>query len=321
MYVTELTGFRPFKDNFDLVRSHLEAILSKNESKEFEFGLVKFTFVFMGIKSMSPELSEYSISPNEGLPDITHFEEIIQQNLSTSTLTTSFIPNYLPPPAHEFTPVELDSSLHQTTRKGKANKIVHHPMRAIVEYPESGISPDEAVAYIFPIDPQGFTHPKYNMQYSLSTHGACPKTLAVPLFKITALKTMFCATSTRAAVSFVISSQYFPFILFLGGGICHCQFSQASKATNAVLPTCNNSTREVFMKTLGFFCAMKENGCLFNTENSGEVDGYDNYNPEEEEEEDLYEILWDVQSSSKSLERCNGRLLFKRDAFGKAYIE
>jgi len=36
-----------------------EAILSKNESKEFEFSLVKFTFVFTGINSMSPESSEY----------------------------------------------------------------------------------------------------------------------------------------------------------------------------------------------------------------------------------------------------------------------
>ena len=59
MYVPDLTGFGPFEDNFDLVRGYLEAILSKNESKEFEFGLVKFTFVFTGIKSMSLESSEY----------------------------------------------------------------------------------------------------------------------------------------------------------------------------------------------------------------------------------------------------------------------
>jgi len=36
-----------------------EAILSKNEFKEFKFSLVKFTFVFTGVKSVSPESSEY----------------------------------------------------------------------------------------------------------------------------------------------------------------------------------------------------------------------------------------------------------------------
>jgi len=46
-----------------------EAILSKNESKEFKFGLVKFTFVFTGIKSMSLESSEYFL---DVLPVIFH---------------------------------------------------------------------------------------------------------------------------------------------------------------------------------------------------------------------------------------------------------
>ena len=112
-----------------------------------------------------------SISPNEGLPDITRFQEIIQQNLSTSPPTASFIPTYLQEPAREFTPEESVSKLNQTTRKGKVHKIVRHPMHAILEYPESGQKPDEAIAHIFPIDPQNYTHPRYNMQYGLSTHG------------------------------------------------------------------------------------------------------------------------------------------------------
>ena len=33
--------------------------MSKNESKEFQFGLVEFAFLFTGVKSVGPELLEY----------------------------------------------------------------------------------------------------------------------------------------------------------------------------------------------------------------------------------------------------------------------
>jgi len=59
LYVPDLVGFGPFEDNLDSVGRHFKAILSKDKSKEFQFGLVKFAFVFTGIKSMSPESSEY----------------------------------------------------------------------------------------------------------------------------------------------------------------------------------------------------------------------------------------------------------------------
>jgi len=59
LYVLDLTGLGPFEDNLDLVGGHLKAILSKNESKVFQLGLVEFAFVFMGIKSVGPESSEY----------------------------------------------------------------------------------------------------------------------------------------------------------------------------------------------------------------------------------------------------------------------
>jgi len=50
----DLAGFGPFEDNLDLVGvdlvgGHFKAILSKNESKEFQFGLVEFAFVLTGI--------------------------------------------------------------------------------------------------------------------------------------------------------------------------------------------------------------------------------------------------------------------------------
>jgi len=59
LYVLDLVGFGPFEDNLDLIRGHLKAILSKDESKEFQLSLVEFASVFTGIKSMGSESSEY----------------------------------------------------------------------------------------------------------------------------------------------------------------------------------------------------------------------------------------------------------------------
>jgi len=52
-------GFGPFGDNIDLVGRHFKAVLSKDESKKFQLGLVEFAFVFMSIKSVGLESSEY----------------------------------------------------------------------------------------------------------------------------------------------------------------------------------------------------------------------------------------------------------------------
>ena len=43
--------------------------MSKDESKEFQFGLVKFAFVFTRVKSVSPESLEYFL---DVLPVIFH---------------------------------------------------------------------------------------------------------------------------------------------------------------------------------------------------------------------------------------------------------
>ena len=69
MYVPDFARFGPFEDNLDFVGGHFKAILSKDKSKEFQFGLVKFAFVFMGIKSVSPESSEYFL---DMLPVVFH---------------------------------------------------------------------------------------------------------------------------------------------------------------------------------------------------------------------------------------------------------
>jgi len=69
LYVPDFTGFGPFQDNLDLIRGHFKAVLSKDESNEFQLSLVEFAFVFTGVKSVGPELSEYFL---DMLPVIFH---------------------------------------------------------------------------------------------------------------------------------------------------------------------------------------------------------------------------------------------------------
>ena len=76
------------------------------------------------------------------------------------------------------------------------------------------------------------------------------------------------------------------------------------------------------MKTLGFFCALMQNGCLFDPERDSEFIG------ESDEEEDspedplkFYEALCNVRSCKKATPRCSGKLVFKQNSFGRSFIQ
>ena len=53
-----------------------------------------------------------------------------------------------------------------------AQKIIYHPPGAVVKFPETGFSENQAVAHVFPIPDKVFD-PKLNIQYSIwGNHGA-----------------------------------------------------------------------------------------------------------------------------------------------------
>ena len=59
------------------------AVLSQNESKEFQLGLVKFTFVFTGIKSVGLKLLEYFLDVFPVIFDVIRVDkDIIQTDLN-----------------------------------------------------------------------------------------------------------------------------------------------------------------------------------------------------------------------------------------------
>jgi len=59
LYIPDFSGLGPFKYDLNLVRGHLKAVWCKNESQEFKFSFVKFTFVFTSIQSILSESPEY----------------------------------------------------------------------------------------------------------------------------------------------------------------------------------------------------------------------------------------------------------------------
>lgn len=73
---------------------------------------------------------------------------------------------YQPQPAHWFTPDECARGDNVINRQTRIDAIVHHPLDAIVEYPETGATAASAVGHIYSVNPQEFHHPSLNIQYS-----------------------------------------------------------------------------------------------------------------------------------------------------------
>ena len=94
-----------------------------------------------------------------------------QENATRYGPIPHFLPGYCPSPARTFTESEIAAKHNYSSRIHVVNKVVVHPVGAVVEYPECGTTPEDSVAHIFGIDPQNFIHPKDNIQYSWATHG------------------------------------------------------------------------------------------------------------------------------------------------------
>lgn len=81
---------------------------------------------------------------------------------------------YQAPPATPFSSEQVANRANFVNRQTTIAAIITHPLLAIVEFPESGESPDESIGHLFLVNPtpNKFFHPKLNIQYSLGgTHG------------------------------------------------------------------------------------------------------------------------------------------------------
>ena len=107
-------------------------------------------------------------------------------------------------------------------------------------------------------------------------------------------------------------------------GAKRCSFSNSLEFEKAQSPIeqLSDDTREVFMKTLGFFCAVQEGGCLFSV---GEDEIACSSSPSEESNQrpasGLYKILRDNRAGEKDPHQCSGKLLFCRDEYYSPFIK
>ncbi|KIJ30111.1 hypothetical protein M422DRAFT_268358 [Sphaerobolus stellatus SS14] len=214
---------------------------------------------------------------------------------------------------------DIFSGCNQTTSKACAQKYIKHPENSIIEFPETGSLPNEAIVHIFSLQPGDSKEdfdPKLNIQYGIwGKHGSCPN---VCLFLF-----------PQEKESFTVCSQFKAECM--GVKECNSHGYQDSSGTNvgvqSLIPFIDSAEQEVFMKILGFFCALMQNGCLFNLEmEPGDLD--DGESDKEDASEDaseppfiFYETLCDIRSIKQDTPKCNGKLVFQQDHFGHSFIQ
>ncbi|KAF8833796.1 hypothetical protein BDN67DRAFT_998876 [Paxillus ammoniavirescens] len=237
---------------------------------------------------------------------------------------TAFIAScYVPPPARYFTSEEVQQGRHRVTRKTSARKIVEHPVGAIVEYPQTGELDNEPVAHIFSVDPATFLsthHPKASFQYSLGDgHGGRDSVECLMLkdpqgspmyckvLQTTCKGLKLCSARLRDDDSHHLTSR--PVIL-------------ASASSPSSQPPLNTAEKEVFLKTLGFFCALEERGCPFTMDDVRNDD--DMTSLSSDQYMDNIDVVLDNGASCSSrrpgVKRCRGKLVMEFDKYNQPFI-
>ena len=250
---------------------------------------------------------------------------------------------YNPPPARYFTQEELQNGCNHVTRITSAHKIIEHPVNAIDKYPETGENLGECIAHVFNVDPDSFTsiHPKASFQYSLGDgHGGREgRCLMLKDSRDWPVQCNILQTSCKCHYCYILICVH----AILGKGLKLCSawphnddsHHLVSRATIAAdrsyasqLTSSNTAEKEVFLKTLGFFCALKERGCPFTLEDvshaediSGPVDAgltCDQYM------ENIDVVLDDGALPSSrcpsAKPHCQGKLVMEIDTYNQPFI-
>lgn len=100
----------------------------------------------------------------------------------------------------------------------------------------------------------------------------------------------------------------------LGRSIKYCPFADTSNQdTRCQTESKTHASQEVFIKTLGFFCALRERGCRWDSRKDAEVDDGSSGDSDEDEEEDK-DLIWTLANSRTSNDktgRCTGKFIFE----------
>ncbi|EJD45215.1 hypothetical protein AURDEDRAFT_165761 [Auricularia subglabra TFB-10046 SS5] len=159
---------------------------------------------------------------------------------------------YIPPPARPFTQVEIERKENRVTRKLAAQAVVHHPWHALVEFPQTGRTSEERILHLFDVDPDSFHNPANDFQYSFNeSHGQDNAT------------TRFLCDNTWAKI--LCKKRH-----SRCSSVKTCSFSPVTSVTPvhraSLDASFHDATKELFLKTVAFYCALMRYGCNFDTQ-------------------------------------------------------
>ncbi|KAF7969562.1 hypothetical protein HWV62_26919 [Athelia sp. TMB] len=232
--------------------------------------------------------------------------------------------DYDPPAARHFTDAEIAAKANCLNQKSRVNALIDHPLGAIVEYPETGAHPDERVAHRFQVDPVKFRHPKADFQYSLGDKHGGHKDVHCFLLWDTNGNDVLCDHVQTSCKGLKICSQ-------CPHSTSHIQHSFVSRktlpaSTTLSAPSSSHAEEEVFMKTLGFACALKDRGCAFEADDDTidadlEVDDEDDGGGSDEKDFGEF-VVYDARTRRPARDlHCRGQIILRGNKFGRSYVQ
>ncbi|KAF7374227.1 hypothetical protein MSAN_00305500 [Mycena sanguinolenta] len=247
---------------------------------------------------------------------------IISEALPTSDSTCAAVSGslYRPLPARPFTEEELQQSLNYINRQTSVHRLVEHPLGAIVKYPETGNSTGVGIAHRFYINARKCYAPHENFQYSLGdSRGGEQDALCGNLLLGRDGTPAFCSHKRRA--------------FFGGKGLKYCSARSSYVLPPLKLNSLAEAKREVFLKTLAFYCTLVEKGCAFDIRADTESLGFthldddgnesesDKSESDDSDEETGTNVLRDSRRKAPSRFSCKGKLKLSHDEYHRGFIQ
>ncbi|KAG2745354.1 hypothetical protein P692DRAFT_201720309 [Suillus brevipes Sb2] len=233
---------------------------------------------------------------------------------------------YRPPPARLFTTDEVARGCNKINRETSVDAIIEHPLSAIVEYPQTGSAPGLAVAHVFHIDPSPnlFIHPKSNLQYSLGDSHNGRQNAQCFLLKDPFGKSVLCSKLRTSCKGLKLCSAR-PDDCLTHDYVDRHSLNHTSPLSHSDSPQ-TEAKKEVFLKTLNFFCAIKDKGCSLSSESNLDDSTNELLMYHESESTDMdSESEFDIDALSSRRERkrktCKGNLVMLIDQFNQPFIQ
>jgi len=225
---------------------------------------------------------------------------------------------YTPP-----TPFFFDKSARPKVTRlavSAVDAIIDHPLGALVEYPFSGLEPGHSIAHRFAIDPRSYIDPRRNIQYSLGrdSKGGHPNTGCLIFSRGVSVKEPVLCNQIKTSCKYFISISILltrPCLLHLGNSIRCCRFVGPSVSRYGPSVAIEDTSREVFEKTLGLYETLLMRGC-HGFSGELEISGSDS---ETELEGDSYPLPVDSRSRVRS--ECEGQIQLFFNMHGAPFIK